>query len=347
MACDKFKDVKGFAEFFKTNIYQEKVISSLNKKLNAPVRESIRYEFYESSDSIEEEDDGKKEPIENKLPERGLYSANKIMAYVFVFDYNDEITFSQVLDIATSLTENELNHHRGERKDRSELTKEDFSIKIFIGNKYPHLLDNEMSINLKNKVIYPVYEIDLRAKEILKEIMRKKIFLSEEEAKENIFFCNAKYNIGVQNAFSKVYNQIHQNDDLYRAIAYDKREEYDSDEDNELLVNPTFFERVMCCGGRKKSKKEDKVFNKDNKDNKDIDNKDNNKLEHVKDEDSEAYTEVYKFHSDEEEDANQIPKQNNNQDDKIDLFFNAIAKKAEENPDIVQEKIEEKNCLII
>ena len=82
--------------------------------------------------------------------QRGLFSSDRIMGYVFVFDFHNESSFRNVLNLAMRILKNEQSK------------KDEPSVKAFIGNKRDDILLNEWS---KTKAYSDDMILDHQAKE--------------------------------------------------------------------------------------------------------------------------------------------------------------------------------------
>jgi hypothetical protein len=68
------------------------------------------------------------------------------MCYVFVFDYGNHDSFESILQLAKLIKHNE---NQNEENDLNEK-----SLKFFLANKYPYIIENKQSNFFKNKEIY-------------------------------------------------------------------------------------------------------------------------------------------------------------------------------------------------
>ena len=82
--------------------------------------------------------------------QRGLFSSDRIMGYVFVFDFYNESSFRNVLNLAMRILKTEQSK------------KDDPSVKAFIGNKRDDILMNEFG---KTKAYSDDMVLDGQAKE--------------------------------------------------------------------------------------------------------------------------------------------------------------------------------------
>lgn len=237
----------------------ELLISSANPKL-CKVVENFKYEFFHLK-KVKEIKDQEAQPqaqdINNKkleISRRRLFAALNIMAYIFVFDYNEAKSLEDMSSLCRSIRDNEVTKsdqgaRRGSKKKRS--TEFD-TIKIFIGNKYPHILEDTMEeIGEKNKLMFPIYERDEKARAILN--MLKQHFEGDESvAKKHIFFVNTKFNIGVDYAFKETFEKILQKEVLWKVLDYASEDEQKS-EDEEEEIRDNYLNKIFCCTERNKS----------------------------------------------------------------------------------------------
>ena len=148
MGYDYSKTLKDFNEFSKRILIEEKDISSTAdynlKKPNA-VLQNIHYEYLPE-----------KEKESNMVINLGLFSKSDIMAYVFVFDYNDNKSLTDMLELYTRIITDE---------DSKGINENLRTIKAFICNKY----NNQVNFNGANEYTLAIQKIidkDERAKEI-------------------------------------------------------------------------------------------------------------------------------------------------------------------------------------
>lgn len=276
MAYDRSKTITDYYNFFSLVSKNELLISSANPKLCKLV-ENFKYEFFHLK-KVKEIKDQEVQPqaqdIKNKkleISRRRLFAALNIMAYIFVFDYNEAKSLEDMSSLCRSIRDNEVTKseqgaRRGSKKKRS--TEFD-TIKIFIGNKYPHMLEDTMEeIGEKNKLVFPIYERDEKARAILN--MLKQHFEGDESvAKKHIFFVNTKFNIGVDYAFKETFEKILQKEVLWKVLDYASEDEQKSD-DEEEEIRDNYLNKIFCCTERNKSD------NKNYKNKKNPKNKNNN-----------------------------------------------------------------------
>ena len=128
------KVLEGYQEFFEETLIQERDLNKSNSKFPEILKKKIKYDYHTTGN-------------ENQ---RGLFSNDKVMGYVFVFDFHNEKSFTDLIYIASKI-------HKTEQSK-----KEDFTIKAFIGNKRDDILINEFG---KKKV----YEDDMVLENASKE----------------------------------------------------------------------------------------------------------------------------------------------------------------------------------
>ncbi len=160
VAYDKFKHIKDWSELFEKVLLDEKDITRTNYKINETIRKNIKYEYFKNDNDINP----------SELPRYGLFSHDRVMCLVFVFDYNDENSFRDVLSLATIIRDNEAQNGDGFNIIST--------VKVFMANKYPsYLMDkpkentedlppDEMKKRNKEKEQYlnDFFTIDIRAK---------------------------------------------------------------------------------------------------------------------------------------------------------------------------------------
>ena len=256
MGYDYSKTLKDFNEFSKRILIEEKDISSTAdyniKKPNA-VLQNIHYEYLPE-----------KEKESNMVINLGLFSKSDIMAYVFVFDYNDNKSLNDMLELYTRIINDE------ESKGINENLR---TIKAFICNKY----NNQVNFNGANEYTLAIQKIidkDERAKEIVSKI--SKIVTNRKDpnhlakiekdpfyfGKRCTFFNNSRVNYSVRKVLGIILGQIQQKDGLWKGKAFSKEELRDEgikDDNNGLFGK---FGLMAMCGGRDKLEDEDEEEDK-------------------------------------------------------------------------------------
>ena len=186
--------------------------------------------------------------------------ADCIMAYMFVFDYNERKTLKDILTLAKEVKFQEkirlANKSHGSTTQKSHKTKSPLeTIKIFVANKCPFLVEDDAPIQTRKKeIIYPIYKYDETAAFYLNEIMP--IYDNiREDAMENLFFVNAKNNIGVGKAFSYMAKEVMQKEDLWKILKYEENKVDPNKHDNliEDVTEVSCFEMFFMCKCAKKT----------------------------------------------------------------------------------------------
>jgi hypothetical protein len=264
MAFDRSKTISDYANFFSFVSKNELMISAFNQKLGK-MAENIKYEFFHQKKLKKKEnsvDEGKKMEISRKR----LFSPLNIMAYIFVFDYNDPKSLEEVSRLCKTIRDNEISKTENQGSKNKKRSTEFDTVKIFIGNKYPLILEDEMEERGNtNKISYPIYDRDDRARAILL-LLSQHFDGRDAEAKQNIFFVNTKHNIGVNNAFTKTFEKVLQKEILWQVLDFASDEDI-SDEENEEEINKGIINKIFCCGGRDKAE-DPKKFRKEKDDTK-------------------------------------------------------------------------------
>ena len=239
---DKGIQLQEYYEFFNVSLPLTKDISKIKS-----VSDKIKYNF--------------KQNRENSS------SADCIMAYLFVFDYNERKTLKDILTLAKEIKFQEkirlANKSHGTKSERSHKTKSPIeTIKIFVANKCPFLVEDDAPIQTRKKeIIYPIYKYDETAAFYLNEIMPM-YDNNREDTMENLFFVNAKNNIGVGKVFSYMAKEVIQKEDLWKILKYEENK-LDPNKHNSLIEDETqvsCFEMLFMCKCAKKTT-EDQVTN--------------------------------------------------------------------------------------
>jgi hypothetical protein len=167
-----------------------------------------------------------------------LFKHKEIMCFVYVFDYNNENSLNEILDLPID-----------EKKE---------VLKFFVGTKYPYFMDEELMEISDKKMVNKVINKDALAKKYFNRILeynkKKRIFKNEEEARQRVMFVNGKSGLGVKSCFKMIFDCINQNkESMYRVDAYD---DMNLKGDNYIVKEIKgggggFFS--CCCGGRGKS----------------------------------------------------------------------------------------------
>lgn len=181
-----------------------------------------------------------------------------IMAYMFVFDYNDKKSLKDLLVLAKDIKFQEkirLTNQTQSIEKNHESKSPLETIKIFVANKCPFLVEDDTPIQNEDKeIIYPIYKFDETAEYYLNEVLP--IFDNhKEEAMENLFFVNARYNIGIEKAFGYMAKEVMQKEDLWKIPKYEENKN-DKKNSNNLIddVNQvSCFEMIFLCRCSKKN----------------------------------------------------------------------------------------------
>jgi hypothetical protein len=263
-----FRNVKGYDDFFQKQLRVEKDISKNNLKINKIVTDSIKYEFFVNEDDFE-----RVEMLE--APYLGLFSHDKIMCYMFVFDYDNEESFREVLNLAIYIKQSEKTQLENDPNCVE-------TVKCFVANKYPlfipeiiktHLEDLDLDVireldKKREQTLLNFYDTDLKAKEIKYEIDRIKYFddkyrfINNRKTEDFLFFVNAKYNTGIYNMFEFIINKINSDDVLWK-------KEIPDTQDTKPIEEVWEEERSIfrfCCGARYKQRDNLKAGKLDNMD---------------------------------------------------------------------------------
>lgn len=264
MAYDRSKNLKDFSEFFQVHLAKERDISKSNiaTKISENVLKTIRHEYLSGKDAA---------------PTKGLFSTDKIMAYIFVFDYNDDDSLNDMLESYYQISSDEG------IKIADENLK---TVKCFICNKYPVMID-EVPLDIPYQEVVSTYmERDRRTADIVNKIQKRLIVKDAKksnEAKEITFFTNCKYNLGVKNCFSSIFNKIKHKEDLWRKITFEPKDSKKEDEDK--IEEDDQSGGFLCC---KKSKA---AIDNKNLEEKSIRNQSVQEKMNFRDDDEEGYDE--------------------------------------------------------
>ncbi len=183
------------------------------------------------------------------------------MAYIFVFDYNEKKSFKDILFLAKEIKFQEklrlTNQAQMKTLQKSQKTKSPLeTIKIFVANKCPFLVEDDAPIQTKKKeIIFPIYKFDETAEFYLNEIIN--IFDNDKEvAMENLFFVNSKFNIGVDKVFRYMAKEVMQKEDLWKIPKYEEKLNKDHNKNNNLMDDVSHvscFEMIFLCKCGKKA----------------------------------------------------------------------------------------------
>lgn len=249
IALDRALTTQYYDIIYETLLKQDRSISRCSTRIpkNKLVKESFKYEYYDDCDY-------------NKVSgQLGLFGLDEIMAYIFVFDVYDSDSFDSVLSFAKSLQAIE-NSKEDSKKDSKEDSKDKKkrSLKYFIGNKYDFpIVEESIQINMGKDYIF--VEDENNQENLYREYSSK--LKSEFFGKHNVdiqdylFFCSAKYGTNISSIFNKIYDQLLQNENLYKKDRYeDSLKEVNSDDESKEKKGKKkeasgggFF---SCCGCR-------------------------------------------------------------------------------------------------
>lgn len=223
MAYDRSKTLKDYGEFFTVHLIKERDISRFNTTTKIPetITKSIKNEYGTKS-----------------AGSKGLFSNDKIMAYLMVFDYDDINSLQELLDLYFNIASDE----------NIKISDEKFkTVKIFICNKYTGAIEDVDEAIPYHEVVKQYMEDDPKTKDIITRIQAK---VSPYDATRITYFTSCKYNLGVKNLFNCLFNEIKHKEALWQKITFEenKNENSDDDEKKEEETNTGFF----CC---KRSKK--------------------------------------------------------------------------------------------
>ena len=190
---------------------------------------------------------------------------DSIMAYIFVFDYNERKSFKDILFLAKEIKFQEklrlANLTQTKTSQKNQKTKSPLeTIKIFVANKCPFLVEDDAPIqNKKKEIIYPIYKYDETAEYYLNETMN--IYDNDKEvAMENLYFVNAKFNIGVDKVFRYMAKEVMQKEDLWKIPKYEEKFNKDHNKNNNLMDDVSqvsCFEMIFLCKCGKKTADEE------------------------------------------------------------------------------------------
>jgi hypothetical protein len=172
VAYDKFRHIKDWSELFEKVLLDEKDLTKTNYKINETIRKHIKYEFCKNDNEVNQ----------GELPRYGLFSHDRIMCHTFVFDYNNESSFREVLSLATLIRDNE-----GQNAEGLSFIS---TIKIFLANKYPQFVLDETKENTE----------DMPPDEIKRRNQEKDNFMNDFFSIDN----KAKYYRDELNKFFKI-----------------------------------------------------------------------------------------------------------------------------------------------
>jgi hypothetical protein len=247
MAYDRGKNVVGFSEFFKSHLANEREISKFNPNTKIPIQvlNAIKHDYGANG--------------------KGLFSNDKVMAFIFVFEYGNDKSFFDMIELFQIIISFESN--KG--------TAEEYKIvKCFLCNKYPFLSAEHKPGVRYEEIVQEFINSDIKTREYVNKVQsmiesnrqmefeanknnnsqkngERKLVINKNEAKENFFFSSAKHNIGVKNCLNSVFNKINQKEKIWKRVDFDDREELNPDDDlNGKEETGGGF--LFCCRPRKK-----------------------------------------------------------------------------------------------
>jgi hypothetical protein len=161
MAYDRALQLRGWDEFFKTTILEQRRISQFNYKVPETVVKCIRYEY-----------------IKDPETSKGLFSLDNIMAFIFVFEYKVEYDkdnkqiYNQSLEdmiyLADSINQSEL----------SKSSTGSNTVKCFVCNKYPGIIMDYAWEARNREIVQDILNKDNVAEDYFKMI--KRIYKNDE-----------------------------------------------------------------------------------------------------------------------------------------------------------------------
>jgi hypothetical protein len=177
------------------------------------------------------------------------------MAYLFVFDYYEDESLNDMLEVYYSIATDES----------IKSSEEAFTtVKVFVCNKYPLMIEEPSTLVPYSEIVKSYMQKDKRTMEIINKIQKRLVVnkqtgnnKSRLEAKEMIFFTSAQNNLGIRNCFDMIFNKIKHKEDLWKKTTYEniqKRgpngEEIESEEDKdetEHLNDSSEGVGFFCC----------------------------------------------------------------------------------------------------
>jgi hypothetical protein len=238
MAYDRAKELQLYSDFFKTHLINDSEISRFSQTTKIPkqILNSIKYE-YSSFNST-----------------KGLFSISKIMGYLFVFDYFDDKSLDDMIELCITLMNDE---------QQKGLQNKETPVKSFVCNKYPYMMDD--GSDLSREEIAESYTLkDPKARQIIEKIdyalnsnhTTKNRDESERKflrALKNTYFTSCKNNLGIENAFLKIFNDIKETT-LYENTEYEEPEKHLENNKEVVLIGEDDDNKVsfFCCAERRK-----------------------------------------------------------------------------------------------
>ena len=214
---------------FYENFLKNEVIFC-KKNINFPDEFStlLKYEYFKNADQA--------------IFIKGLFSLERIMAYLFVFDYSLTSSFDEVFTYANEL----FNIHSNKFADKSER-----SLFYFLGNMY----DNP--IELDN--IDEIYSIDPNYKYYLSKISQ--IYENTSEGCKFLKYISSKFNFNINETFIDILGNIGQNELLYNKLQYDNNDKIESKESNSVKNENNILYKIFykCC--RRNENRYDEYYN--------------------------------------------------------------------------------------
>jgi hypothetical protein len=181
LAYDYAKELHGYEELFKIHFASEALLSrARNPKISQTV--SIKHEY-----------------IEPGTDPKGLFSIDKTMAIIFVFDYKNYNSLENIIELYQLIKQREDTIISDEKKK---------SVKLFICNKYENMVE-DIPLNYSPNEVHSqfIYDEDTRR---IHERLKMLFGNSEEVMRKSLFFTSAKYDLGLNYFFVNLINEIFQ-----------------------------------------------------------------------------------------------------------------------------------------
>ncbi len=238
MAYNTSLKLKDYHEFFTLHLINEQDITKANSnsKTAEHILDSIRYEYLT------------KEPQNTK----GLFSIDKIMAFVYCFDYNDDNSLRDMFEINSNITTAELLKIRN---------NDDFAtVKCFICCKFPYLIEEVPEDCVYSELIEEYMKLDPRVTSIIDRIQahldsnrdrNDGVMSKRRRANEVVFFTSSKSNMGISYCFDSIINLIKQKDELWKKIAYEDINSGKEEGSNYVEDDDDEGTGIFCCKSKK------------------------------------------------------------------------------------------------
>ncbi len=217
IGLNRAKDSLKLYKFYENFVKNEVFFCEKNKNFPGEFSNLLKYEYFKNADQA--------------MYVKGLFSLERIMAYLFIFDYSLISSFDEVFTYAYELFHIHSNKY---------VNKTERSLFYFLGNKYDNPFESE---NLDK-----IYALDSNYNYYLGKISQ--IYESTNESKKFLKYISSKFNFNIKETFIDILGNIGQNEMIYNKLQYDINDRIESKESEEVpKVNNNYFINIFskCC----------------------------------------------------------------------------------------------------